>query len=460
MERGLALVLDAAILSRIQFGFTIGFHILFPTLNIGLGLFLCILEGLWLRTHNLVYLQLCRFWSKIFALTFGMGVVTGIVLSYEIGTNFAKFTEHFGSILGPVLAYEVLTAFFLEAGFLGIMIFGWKRVSARAHYFATAMVALGTIISSVWIMAANSWMQTPSGIAMDHGYPVLQSWIQVIFNPSFVLRFTHMLLSSFATTGFFIVGVSAYFLLRRKTTAFANKSQTIALTALLVVVPLQIIVGDLVGVKMFHYQPIKTAAMEGVWHTQKGAPLYLFAIPDPVHETNHYAIKIPKLASFFNTHDFEGTLPGMTSVAKKDRPPIIPVFFSFRIMVGLGLLMLLLTVWGNGLRWRGRLMDAVGFQRVALYCIPIGFIATEAGWICSEMGRQPWIVYHLMRTVDSISAVSATHVLWTLICFVITYFFVLACYLYFLRKTVRLGPLDETELPLTVSYLSDLGQKR
>ncbi len=295
------------ILSRVQFAFSIGFHILFPTLNLGLAVFLAIMEAKWLKSQNPLYLKICKFWTKIFALTFGMGVVSGIVMAYQIGTNFGPFIATFGNVLGALFAYETLTAFFLEAGFLGVMLFGWNKVSPRLHFMATLLVAIGTTISAFWIMSANSWMQTPSGYVIENGKYLVGSWWSAVFNPSFIHRMIHMILASYVTTSFVLAGVGSYFLLRNKHIDVAKSCLSFGMWAALIVVPVQILVGDMVGLEVHKYQPIKTAAIEANWETQKGAPLVLFAWPSQEKAKNEYAISIPKLASLINTHSLDGT---------------------------------------------------------------------------------------------------------------------------------------------------------
>ncbi len=441
------------LLSRIQFGFTIGFHILFPTLNIGLATFLCIMEAAWLKNRNPAYLKICKFWTKIFALTFGMGVVSGVVLSYELGTNFGRFTAAVGSVLGPLFGYEVLSAFFLEAGFLGIMLFGWNRVSPILHYLATLLVAIGTLISAFWIMSANSWMQTPAGFIFENGKFIVADWWQVVFNPSFVPRFIHMVMASYVTCVFVVAGVSAWYLLHQRHLDVAKPGFSFALGAALILVPLQVLIGDMVGLTMFEHQPMKTAAMEGNWQTMQGAPLILFAIPDPKQEKNHYEIGIPYGASLFNTHQLKGTLPGLTEVPAADRPIVTPVFFGFRVMVGIGLLFLIIAIWALVLRLRKRLYASHLLQRLCILVSPLGFIATIAGWITAESGRQPWSVYGLLRTKDSVSAVAPEHVMISLGLFILVYGIIFAFYLYYLFKFIGKGPTSLEQPPTTIAYL-------
>ncbi len=434
--------IDTTLLSRAQFGFTIGFHILFPTLNIGLAIFLSCMEALWLKTKNPVYLTICKFWTKIFALTFGMGVVSGIVMSYELGTNFGPFILAVGSVLGSLFAYEVLSAFFLEAGFLGVMLFGWNKVGKKLHFCATLFVTIGTIISAFWIMSANSWMQTPAGYHIEAGRYVVDNWWAVIFNPAFVPRFLHMLMASMVTCCFVVAGVSAWYLLENRGLAIAKKCFSLVMGAALILTFAQVLLGDRVGLEVQQYQPLKTAAMEGLWHTTKGAPLVLFGIPDSKTETNRYALAIPKGASFINTHHWNGELIGLTSVPADQRPLVSNVFFSFRVMVGIGFLMLAMAVYALWLRWHKQLFTKSWFLHLCVWTTPLGFISTIAGWLTAEYGRQPWIVYGLMRTAQGASQVPMNQVLTSLILFIIVYGIVFSFYLVYLFKVIRKGPDD------------------
>ncbi len=433
--------LDSAILSRLQFAFTVSFHIIFPSITIGLATLIAIWEGLWLKTRNPLYLQLAKFWIKPFAITFGMGVVSGIVLSYEFGTNFSKFSELTGAVIGPLMAYEVLTAFFLEAGFLGVMLFGWQRVSARLHFFATCTVAVGTWISAFWIIAANSWMQTPAGHAIVDGKFVVESWLEVIFNPSMPYRLSHMLLATMLTAGLVVLATSAWYLRRKEHTAFARKGLSFSLWWLLIFAPLQAFVGDLHGLNVKEHQPVKLAAMEGIWPArEQNVPLLLFAIPDPVQEKNHFEVAIPGMASLILTHDWQGELTGLQSVPKADRPNVPLVFFSFRIMVGLGVLMIVVALWGLWLRRREALYQQPLFLWLCSMLAPTGVIAVLAGWYVVEIGRQPWIVYGLVRTSDVVSPLPPERVALSLTLFVLTYSLLFAVYLYFFRKLIKKGP--------------------
>lgn len=447
------------ILSRAQFGFSIGFHILFPTLNLGLAIFLVIMEATWLKTKNPIYLEICKLWTKIFALTFGMGVVSGIVLAYQIGTNFGPFITQFGNVLGALFAYETLTAFFLEAGFLGVMLFGWKRVPPTVHFIATLLVTIGTTVSAFWIMSANSWMQTPSGYQLIDGKYIVDSWWAVVFNPSFIPRFIHMLLASYVTTSFVVMAVAGYYLLKGTFYPIAKKCLSFGLWAALILVPLQIGLGDIVGINVHHYQPLKTAAMEGIWQTQKGAPLVLFAIPSQEQQKNHYQIAVPKLASLINTHDWDGEMIGLSSVPVVDQPRMLPVFFSFRIMVGIGLLMLFTAAAGVVLYLRGTLFEHRWFHRWCLIMAPFGFIASISGWLTAEIGRQPWVVYHLLKTKDAVSSIGYEDVLISFTLLILAYGVVFGFYLYYLFKLIAHGPQALTEDDVeqhAFQYMTDL----
>jgi len=444
--------LDAEILSRVQFALSVGFHILFPTLNLGLALFLTFVEFCYLRTRSQVYLNIAKYWIKIFALTFGMGVVSGIVLSYQLGTNFSGFTQKVGPVLGPLFAYEVLTAFFLEAGFLGIMLFGWNKVSPRVHFFSTFLVWVGTTISAFWIMSANSWMQTPAGFTVHDGIYHIDSWWSVIFNPSFLTRYTHMLLAAYLTTAFVLLGISAWHILKNIHFEEAKKTFQIALFAACLVAPLQIVMGDLVGLVIYKHQPLKTAAMEGLWETQKGAPLVLFGIPDKDNQKNHYQIAIPGIASLINTHSLDGEMIGLKSVPKSEQSIVSVVFYSFRVMVGIGLLLLSLSFIGLLFLKRKTLFIHKWYLRTLVYCAPLGFVATIAGWFVAETGRQPWVVYGLILTKESISAVDPEQVLFSLGLFILAYVITFSAYLYYLFKLIKIGPDRAAEDIHTPNY--------
>jgi cytochrome d ubiquinol oxidase subunit I len=437
---------DALMLSRIQFAFTIAFHIIFPAFTIGLASWLVALEFNWLRTGNPLYRNLFRFWVKVFAVSFGLGVVSGIVMSYQFGTNWSRYSEFTGNVLGPVIAYEVITAFFLEAAFLGIMLFGWEKVGDRLHFFATCMVALGTLISAFWILSANSWMQTPDGFAIENGKAVPVDWFRVVFNPSFPLRYAHMVMGCYLTTAFAVAGMSAWMLLRHPHDAPAAKlagsrrSMSMALWFATIFVPVQIVIGDLHGLGVLKYQPTKLAAIEGNWDRMANMPLRLFALPDEVAETNHYEIAIPKIGSWVLTHAFDGVVPGLKEVPPDERPPVWPVFFSFRIMVGIGFAMLGIGLWSLYLRWKGTLFTNRLFLTAAMIMTPSGFGAVLFGWFTAEIGRQPYVVYGHLRTADAVSPIAAGAVTASLLIFIVVYAFVFGFGSYYLAKLLRRGP--------------------
>ncbi|MFL5025591.1 MAG: cytochrome ubiquinol oxidase subunit I [Microvirga sp.] len=437
---------DALMLSRIQFAFTIAFHIIFPAFTIGLASWLAALEFNWLRTGNPLYRNLFRFWVKVFAVSFGLGVVSGIVMSYQFGTNWSRYSEFTGNVLGPVIAYEVITAFFLEAAFLGIMLFGWEKVGDRLHFFATCMVALGTLISAFWILSANSWMQTPDGFAIENGKAVPVDWFKVVFNPSFPLRYAHMVMGCYLTTAFAVAGMSAWMLLRHPHDAPAAKlagsrrSMSMALWFATIFVPVQIVIGDLHGLGVLKYQPTKLAAIEGNWDRMANMPLRLFALPDEVAETNHYEIAIPKIGSWVLTHAFDGVVPGLKEVPPDERPPVWPVFFSFRIMVGIGFAMLGIGLWSLYLRWKGTLFTNRLFLTAAMIMTPSGFGAVLFGWFTAEIGRQPYVVYGHLRTADAVSPIAAGAVTASLLIFIVVYAFVFGFGSYYLAKLLRRGP--------------------
>jgi cytochrome d ubiquinol oxidase subunit I len=439
--------LDPLLLSRIQFAFTISFHILFPSFTIGLAAWLVVLEALWLRTGKPIYMEIARHWTKIFAISFGMGVVSGVVLSYEFGTNWSEFSRRGGNVVGPLMSYEVLSAFFLEAGFLGIMLFGWNRVPKGVHFFASLMVALGTLISAFWILSANSWMQTPVGYSVKDGILHVADWWQVIFNPSFPYRFAHMVAAAYLTTAFAVGGIGAWYLLRDRSVAHARIMLGMGLSLIVWLAPLQIVIGDLHGLNTLQYQPAKIAALEAHWETGSEVPLILFAIPDPKAEMNHYELAVPKLGSLILTHDWNGEVKGLKSFLPEDRPnPIIP-FFAFRIMVGIGLIMLALGFSGALLWWLGRLYSSRWFLTAMVWASPLGFLAVVSGWAVAETGRQPWVVYGILRTADAVSPVPGASVLASLILFVLAYGVIFGAGLYYIAKLVRAGPEATPPIP-------------
>jgi cytochrome d ubiquinol oxidase subunit I len=434
--------LTALELARIQFGFTISFHIIFPAITIGLASYLAALEGLWLWKKDAAYRKLYDFWSKIFAVNFAMGVVSGLVMAYQFGTNWSYFSAFAGSITGPLLAYEVLTAFFLEAGFLGVMLFGWNKVGPGLHLLATVMVAVGTLISATWILASNSWMQTPQGFEIIDGRVVPVDWLKVIFNPSFPYRLAHMTIAAYLATALFVAASGAWHLLRGRATPAVRTMFSMAMWMVLVVAPIQIAVGDAHGLNTLHYQPAKIAAIEGHWRNEpgQGVPLILFGWPDMAEQTTRYAIKIPDLGSLILTHSAKGQFPGLSEFPPKDRPNSTIVFWSFRVMVGLGFLMLILGLWATLLRWRARLYGSRAFLRFATLMGPSGLIAILAGWFTTEIGRQPWVVYGVMRTEHAVSNHSALALSTTLIMFIVMYGAVFGTGISYMLKLVAKGP--------------------
>lgn len=432
--------LDAAVLARVQFAFTVAFHIVFPVFTIGLASYLAVLEALWLWRGRETCLVLYRYWLKIFALTFGMGVVSGIVMSYQFGTNWGPFSDRTGPILGPLMGYEVLTAFFLEAGFLGVMLFGWKRVGRGLHFFATCMVALGTLISAFWILAANSWMHTPAGFAIRNGQFVPVDWWAVIFNPSFPYRLVHMVLAAYLTTAFVVGATGAWHLLRDRSNDAARAMFSMAMWMAALVAPLQLVAGDLHGLNTLAHQPAKIAALEGHWETQRGAPLILFGWPDMQAERTLNEISVPRLGSLLLTHDWDGEVRGLRSWPRAERPHAPTIFWTFRLMVAIGLAMLLTGLLSLYLRLRRKLFERDWFLRVALVMGPSGFLAVLAGWITTEVGRQPYVVYGLMRTLEARSPVDAPAIAGSLGAFVLVYVLVFGAGIYYLLRLMRSAP--------------------
>ncbi|MBY8274304.1 cytochrome ubiquinol oxidase subunit I [Vibrio fluvialis] len=434
--------LEALDLARIQFAFTVSFHIIFPAITIGLASFLAVLEWRWMKTDNPVYKNLYHFWCKIFAVNFGMGVVSGLVMSYEFGTNWARFSDFAGSVTGPLLTYEVLTAFFLEAGFLGVMLFGWHKVSRRMHFFATVMVAIGTLISTFWILSSNSWMQTPQGIEIVDGRVVPVDWFKIVLNPSFPYRLAHMALAAFLSTAFFVAASAAWHLLRGRKSAEVKKMFSMAMWMILLVAPLQAVVGDAHGLNTLEHQPAKIAAIEGHWENKPGeaTPLILFGIPDMDAEKTRFSLEVPYLGSLILTHSLEKQIPALKSFAKEDRPNSTIVFWSFRVMAGLGMLMILSALTALWLRRKGKLYDTKLFHRFVLLMGPSGLIALLAGWFTTEIGRQPWVVYGMMRTRDAASNHDVLQMSITLALFVIIYFSVFTVGITYMMRLVGKGP--------------------
>jgi cytochrome d ubiquinol oxidase subunit I len=437
--------IEALDLARIQFGFTISFHIIFPAITIGLASYLAVLEGLWLNTRQEVYRDLYHFWAKIFAVNFGMGVVSGLVMAYQFGTNWSAFSDFAGAVTGPLLTYEVLTAFFLEAGFLGVMLFGWQRVGPGLHFFSTLMVAVGTLISTFWILASNSWMHTPQGFEIIDGRVIPVDWFAVVFNPSFPYRLAHMATAAFLATAFFVGASAAWHLLRGRDNPALRKMLSMAMWMALLVAPIQAMIGDLHGLNTLKYQPAKIAAIEGHWENvgDEPTPLILFGWPDMQREETRFKLEIPALGSLILTHSLDQQVPALKEFAKEDRPNATIVFWTFRVMVGLGLLMILTGLWGLWLRARGRLFQSRAFLHLVVWMGPSGIIAILAGWYTTEIGRQPWIIHGLMRTADASSGHSFAQMSLTLALFVVVYFALFGAGLGYMMRLVRKGPVTD-----------------
>jgi len=452
---------DPVILARIQFAFTVSFHFLFPAITIGLASYLAVLEGLWLKTGRADYMNLYRYWIKIFALVFAMGVVSGIVMSYQFGTNWAVFSDKAGPIIGPLMAYEVLTAFFLEAGFLGVMLFGMNRVGRKLHFTATLMVAVGTFVSAFWILSVNSWMHTPAGFTMnaDGQYISAGSWLAIIFNPSFPYRLVHTLSAAYLTTAFLVGGVGAWHLLKDRGNPTPNPRArlmfSMAMWMATIVAPLQIVLGDLHGLNTLEHQPVKVMAMEGHYESHpQGAPLILFGIPNSAENRVDYAVQIPNASSLILKHDLNAPMAGLDTVPEADRPPVGMVFWAFRIMVGLGFLMAGLGLLSLLARARGRLYDSVPLHRFALVMAPSGLVAVLAGWITTEVGRQPWTIQGLLRTAESASPLAAPAVAASLVAFVVVYFAVFGAGVVYIVKLMAKPPLAQESVPPNIPVRS------
>ncbi|HEX8468343.1 MAG TPA: cytochrome ubiquinol oxidase subunit I [Allosphingosinicella sp.] len=438
----------ALLLARAQFAFTISFHFIFPAFSIGLASYLAVLEGLWLATGKTRFLTLFRYWLKIFAIAFAMGVVSGIVMSYQFGTNWSVFSDRAGPIVGPLMAYEVLTAFFLEAGFLGVMLFGLERVGKKLHFLATLMVAAGTAMSAFWILSVNSWMQTPTGWTMNAQgqFVPAGSWLDIIFNPSFPYRLVHTVLAAYLTTALVVGAVGAWHLLKGRDNEAVRTSFSMAMWMAALVAPVQIVAGDLHGLNTLEHQPVKIMAMEGHFESyEKGAPLILIGHPNREAEKTRVLIEVPKLSSLILKHDPDAPLRGLKTVAKADRPPAEIVFWSFRTMVGLGLLMFALGLWSLLARLRGRLYRWRWLHRFAVAMGPAGFVAVIAGWVTTEVGRQPWVIYGLLRTKDAVSPIAAPGVTGSLIAFVIVYFAVFGAGTMYILRLMAKAPEEGEE---------------
>jgi len=432
---------EAVDLARFQFAFTVAFHIIFPSFTIGLASYLAVLEGLWLWKKDDAYLKVFNFWKNIFAVAFAMGVVSGIVMSYQFGTNWSVFSDKAGPVIGPLMGYEVLTAFFLEAGFLGIMLFGLNRVGPKLHFVATLVVAFGTLLSAFWILSVNSWMQTPAGFAMNEaGQYIAEDWWDVIFNPSFPYRLVHMVLAAYLTTAFVVGAVGAWHLLRNPANHGARIMFSMAMWMALIVAPLQLVAGHTHGENTLEHQPAKIAAMEGHFETKAGQPLILFGDPDAEAGMVHNAIEIPKLGSWVLTGDMNAEVQGLEAWPKEDWPPLDIVFWSFRIMVGIGMLMILVGLWSGLQRLRGRLFESRLLQRVTLAMGPAGFVAVVAGWVVTEVGRQPWTIYGMLRTADSASPIDAAAVGTSLLVFIVVYFIIFGAGTYYLIRLMGKTP--------------------
>ena len=452
----------ALLLARFQFAFTVGVHIIFPAFSIGLAAYLAVLEGLWLKTGRAVFLDLYRYWIKVFSIVFGMGVVSGLVMSYEFGTNWSVFSQKAGPITGVLLSYEVMTAFFLEAGFLGVMLFGMNKVGRGLHFAATCCVSIGTLISMTWILSSNSWMQTPRGYSIDPttGRFMPADWLAIIFNPSFPFRLVHMGLAAFLSVAFIVGATGAWHMLKaRREGRIASEPVRVmfsmAMWMAAIVAPIQIMAGDAHGLNTLKYQPAKIAAMEGDWTSEGRAPELLFGIPNMKEERTDYAVKVPLLGSLILTHSLEGKVPGLKDFPRDQRPPSPVIFFSFRIMVALGMLMALVGFWSLWLRRNSTLFTNTLFHRVALCMAPAGFLALLCGWITTEVGRQPWTVYGLLRTSDSVSPIALSSMAVTMTAFVVVYVLVFGSGMGILVRLLGRAP-QEGEHDTPPSHASDI----
>ncbi|MEZ5972635.1 MAG: cytochrome ubiquinol oxidase subunit I [Hyphomonadaceae bacterium] len=442
---------DALLLSRLQFAFTVGFHIIFPAFTIGLASFLAVLEGLWLFTKRPVFKNLYLFWVKIFALSFGMGVVSGVVMSYQFGTNWSVFSAITGSVLGPLLAYEVLTAFFLEASFLGIMLFGWKRVGPGLHFFSTCMVAIGTLFSAFWILSANSWMQTPQGWTWaEDGTMIATNFMDVIFTPSLPSRFAHMALAAYLTTAMVVAGASAFALLKNKALAESRTALRMAVLMMALVTPVQIMAGHESGLVAGEHQPAKVAALEGWWTTRAEQPSVLVGWPDEEAQRNHFELAIPGFGSTVNNASAGEVLPGLDQFTAEDRPPVWLTFWAFRVMVGMGLIMLTLGIWGAAAWLLKRLDGARWYHRALVLAAPSGFVAVLTGWITAEVGRQPYVVYGVLRTTDAVSPVPAGSVTTSLLLFIVVYAIVFSAGALYILRLMGKGPETDEPAPQSI----------
>jgi cytochrome d ubiquinol oxidase subunit I len=444
---------DVSLLSRIQFALTVMFHYLFPPLTIGLGGLLVFMEAMFLKTGNLQYEAMTKFWTKIFAINFALGVATGIVMEFQFGTNWATYSRYVGDVFGSALAAEGIFAFFLESGFLAVLVFGWDKVSPRMHFFATCMVALGAIFSSVWIVVANSWQQTPAGFhivgeGLNARAEITDFWAMV-FNPSSVHRLVHTLIGAYVLAGFFVMSIAAYYILKGRHVDFAKRSFTIALVVATVMSLAALVSGDLQGKKVAVTQPAKLAAMEAHFKTTDGpTALNLFGVPDEAEQRVKYAVAVPGLLSFLVHSNFRDPVDGLDKVPRDQWPPVAITFYSFHVMVVLGLMFIVLTLLASYLRWRHKLFEKRWLLWVFVFAVPLPYVANQIGWVAAEVGRQPWVVYGLLRTNDAVSkAVNANQVLGSIIMFLLIYALLFAVWLYVLDKKIRQGPEELEAVP-------------
>ena len=443
----------ALLLARAQFAFTVSFHFIFPAFSIGLASFLAVLEARWLMTGEQKYLDLFRYWLRIFAVAFAMGVVSGIVMSYQFGTNWSVFSDKAGPIIGTLMAYEVLTAFFLEAGFLGVMLFGLERVGKKLHFVATLMVAIGTFVSAFWILSVNSWMQTPVAFTVNDVGQFVKAgtWWDIIWNPSFPYRLVHTVIAAYLTTAFVVGGVAAWHLLKRHDTPQVRTAFSMAMWMAALVAPIQLVAGDMHGINTLEHQPAKVLAMEGHFEDHpNGAPLILFGVPDQDAQTTRYQLAIPKVGSLILKHDPNAPLEGLKRVPRDEQPPVAIVFWSFRIMVGIGLAMIGLGLWSLWARLRGRLYAPGWLHRAAVLLGPAGFVAVIAGWVTTEVGRQPWTVYGALRTADSVAPIGVPGVAASLLAFIVVYTAVFGFGVWYILRLMSQPPhAGETPLAAT-----------
>jgi cytochrome d ubiquinol oxidase subunit I len=436
---------DPVLLSRLQFVWVIAWHILMPAFTLGLASYIALVEGLYCATGKEIYLRISTYWIKIFSVAFGVGVVSGVIMPFQLGTNWSRYADATSNVIGPLFAYEAIIAFFLESAFLGVLLFGRKLVPPWAHFIAALMVALGTLFSSFWILAANSWMQTPAGYTIVDGRFYPTDWFEIIFNPSFPYRLAHTVVGFYVTTAFVVLGVAAYLIRNRRFAAEGRVMLSMTLWLLTVLVPLQIFLGDQHGLNTLHYQPAKLAAIEAHWDTGRRVPLILFAIPDQKSETNHFVIELPLLGSLILAHDLNGEIKGLKDWPAQDIAPVAIPFFAFRVMAGIGVLMLVVVLTGGWLRLRGLLFESPWFLRVCLGMAPLGFVAVLAGWTTTEVGRQPWTVYGLLRTVDSVSpSLTGVDVLLSLLGYVAVYLIIFPAGAIVMLRFVRNGPVAGT----------------